>query len=55
MAKAGGRLLIGLLAAAVVAVLLAAPWHVSMYVLHGDAFTGAYFGREIMARAAGPA
>lgn len=41
------------LAAALVAAAIAAPWHVSMYAIHGEAFTSAYFGREIMQRAAG--
>lgn len=42
-----------LLAGGALAVAIAAPWHVSMYAIHGEAFTGAYFGREIMQRAAG--
>ncbi|MBC7835291.1 MAG: glycosyltransferase family 39 protein [Phycisphaerales bacterium] len=36
-----------------VALAIAAPWHVSMVALHGDAFTSQYFGREIAERAAG--
>jgi 4-amino-4-deoxy-L-arabinose transferase-like glycosyltransferase len=41
--------------AAVVAAAVAAPWHVSMWAMHGEAFTAQYFGREIIDRAAGPA
>lgn len=43
----------GLIGAAVVAVLVALPWHLSMVSLHGDAFTDQYFGREVLDRAAG--
>lgn len=39
--------------AAAVAAVIAAPWHLSMLAIHGEAFTAAYFGREIMERAAG--
>lgn len=35
------------------AVMVAAPWHVSMATIHGRDFTAAYFGAEIAARAAG--
>lgn len=41
--------------AAVVAVLVAAPWHLAMWAQHGDAFAAQYFGREIIDRASGPA
>ena len=36
-----------------VALLVAGPWHVSMWSMHGDAFVGEYFGAEIAARAKG--
>jgi 4-amino-4-deoxy-L-arabinose transferase-like glycosyltransferase len=36
-----------------VAVAVAAPWHLSMYALHGDAFLEQYVGRQVVARAAG--
>ena len=35
-----------------VALAVAAPWHVSMWSMHGDEFTSQYFGREIIDRAA---
>lgn len=35
------------------AVAVAAPWHVSMYLLHGQNFTSQYFGAEIVGRATG--
>lgn len=35
------------------AIVVAAPWHVSMIHLHGDLFISQYFGREIADRAAG--
>ena len=38
--------------ASLVAMLIGAPWHLSMIALHGDAFTAQYFGREIADRAA---
>jgi 4-amino-4-deoxy-L-arabinose transferase-like glycosyltransferase len=38
-----------LLAAAAVAL----PWHISMTVIHGDAFLDEYFGRQIMNRSVG--
>ncbi len=37
----------------ILAVAVAAPWHVSMALIHGEAFTSQYFGREIADRAAG--
>ncbi|MGE4196640.1 MAG: ArnT family glycosyltransferase [Phycisphaerales bacterium] len=37
----------------VTSLLVAAPWHVSMIALHGEAFTTQYFGKEIAERAAG--
>jgi 4-amino-4-deoxy-L-arabinose transferase-like glycosyltransferase len=44
---------LGWLAASVaVAAAVAAPWHLSMWFLHGEAFTAQYFGREIIDRAA---
>ncbi len=39
--------------AAAVAAAVALPWHLSMALTHGEAFTSAYFGREIAGRAAG--
>lgn len=39
--------------AAAVAIAVAAPWHVSMAMSHGDVFVGQYFGREVMERATG--
>lgn len=50
-----GRRAWWLLLTGLVAVAVAAPWHVSMAVIHGPAFTGQYFGTEIAARAAGEA
>ena len=47
------RLVPWLLGAAVVAAGVAAPWHLAMVSIHGDAFTNQYFGREIADRAAG--
>lgn len=35
------------------AMLIALPWHISMVLLHGDAFTAQYFGSEVVDRAAG--
>lgn len=35
------------------AVVVALPWHVSMGVMHGEAFWGTYFGAEVADRAAG--
>lgn len=51
----GGRKAAWLLMTGLVAVAVAAPWHVSMALIHGPAFTGQYFGAEIAARAAGEA
>lgn len=54
LAWTGRRRLIpalGWMTAAAVAV--AAPWHISMILLHGDAFVGTYFGMQIADRAAG--
>ncbi len=42
-----------LLGAALVALAVAAPWHVSMWKLHGTEFTSQYFGAEVAKRAAG--
>ena len=42
--------LAGLLA---VACIVALPWHLGMYLIHGAGFTAQYFGREILARASG--
>ncbi len=38
--------------AVVVSIAVAAPWHASMWLQHGEAFTSQYFGREIIDRAA---
>jgi 4-amino-4-deoxy-L-arabinose transferase-like glycosyltransferase len=48
-----GRLAAWSLASAVAALLVAAPWHLGMWWAHGDRFLSQYFGREIVARAAG--
>lgn len=40
-------------AAAGVAILVAAPWHLSMAAIHGEAFWEAYFLRQSVARATG--
>ncbi len=37
------------------ALAVAAPWHLSMWWIHGDAFVGQYFGREVIDRAAAAA
>ena len=37
----------------VVAAAVAAPWHVSMALLHGEAFTSQYLGRETVSRGLG--
>ena len=42
-----------LAAAAAVAAAVALPWNLSMTLTHGEAFTSAYFGREVAGRAAG--
>jgi 4-amino-4-deoxy-L-arabinose transferase-like glycosyltransferase len=47
-----GRWLAWLLLAAGVAIAVAAPWHLSMWSIHGEAFSSQYFGREIIDRAA---
>jgi len=47
------RLLPWFLASLALAISVAAPWHLAMHHLHGDAFTNQYFGREIAERAAG--
>lgn len=44
--------LVGTLAAALV---VAAPWHIAMWQIHGDLFTSQYFGAEIADRASGGA
>lgn len=43
----------GLLGALGMALLVALPWHLSMVVVHGDAFTNQYFGAEMASRAMG--
>src|SRR5690606_3540633 len=40
-------------AALLVALLIAAPWHLAMVALHGRDFVDEYFGREIVSRASG--
>jgi 4-amino-4-deoxy-L-arabinose transferase-like glycosyltransferase len=35
------------------ALVVAGPWHVSMWWLHGEAFTGQYFGNQVVERAKG--
>lgn len=47
-----GRWLGWLLAAVIPVLAVAAPWHVAMWLMHGEAFTSQYFGREIIERAA---
>ncbi len=47
------RLAAWLGAALGIAVLIAAPWHVSMGLLHGDAFWDQYLGRQVLERAMG--
>lgn len=42
-----------LVPAAGVAVAVAAPWHLSMWAIHGDSFVNAYFLRETLRRATG--
>ncbi len=41
-----------LLVAGLLAMFVAAPWHVSMRLQHGAEFTNQYFGREVLERAA---
>lgn len=50
-----GRLAWWLGPAGAVAVAIAAPWHVSMVLLHGEAFREAYLGRETLHRVTGAA
>jgi 4-amino-4-deoxy-L-arabinose transferase-like glycosyltransferase len=40
-------------ATTLVSLLIAGPWHVSMILLHGEAFTGTYLGTQILSRAGG--
>lgn len=47
------RLLPWLAASIPLAAAVAAPWHIAMIQIHGDAFTGQYFGKEVADRAAG--
>lgn len=47
------RLIPWCLGGMVVALAVALPWHGSMYAIHGSAFTDAYFGSEVVARARG--
>lgn len=47
------RLAIWLFGTALVALLVAAPWHLSMWSLHGTEFTAQYFGAEVAKRAIG--
>jgi 4-amino-4-deoxy-L-arabinose transferase-like glycosyltransferase len=42
--------IITLLGGVALALLVAAPWHVSMLALHGDLFRGSYFQREMLER-----
>ena len=49
----GYRRILWLLGAGLVACAVAAPWHVSMVMIHGDEFTGQYFGTQVIERAAG--
>ncbi len=44
------RSLIGLVIAGAVAIIVALPWHLSMILTHGDAFTAQYFGSQIVDR-----
>lgn len=41
--------------AALIAAVVAAPWHASMWLIHGHEFTAQYFGAEVARRAAGEA
>jgi 4-amino-4-deoxy-L-arabinose transferase-like glycosyltransferase len=52
-AAARPRRLVPLVTVLALALAVAAPWHLSMIALHGDAFTAQYFGAEIADRAAG--
>lgn len=51
--KPSRRAALWLIPAALVAVTVAAPWHVSMWMIHGDSFLNAYFLRESLRRATG--
>jgi len=46
------RLAVWIGAATAIALIVAGPWHVSMIALHGQDFTGQYFGAEVVGRAA---
>ena len=52
-ARGLGDIWLGPLVMVACAIAVAAPWHVSMMLLHGREFTAAYFGAEISARVAG--
>ncbi len=47
------RVLAGFAGAVALAIIVAAPWHLSMWQIHGQDFLARYFGVEIVARAAG--
>lgn len=47
------RLIPWLLLTLASALLVAAPWHLAMQAIHGEAFVGQYFGTEIADRASG--
>jgi 4-amino-4-deoxy-L-arabinose transferase-like glycosyltransferase len=47
------RLLLPLGGAAVLAVVIASPWHAAMVLEHGDAFANKYFGAETISRVVG--
>lgn len=46
------KLLVWLVPSLLVALVVTAPWHLAMWLQHGDGFTDQYFGREIADRAA---
>ncbi len=50
---AGGSRLGGLLPTIAFALLVALPWHLSMWLLHGHDFVSQYVGREVVERAMG--
>ncbi len=50
IAQRRARLAAWLVPSAVVAVVVAAPWHLSMLQIHGELFESQYFGREIVSR-----
>lgn len=52
-ARSAARGIGGVVAMTLVALAVAAPWHVSMVLTHGREFTDQYFGREIASRASG--